>query len=204
MSKKQAFEVLSRSRELNDNVDQAIFMLLTCHSGVNLLDGINFPTDTQLSRIMKDRELLYSCNVDGNELSSEDWYDILDHCIRLRAPRYAIVAFYHMKRLGLSLQTHTITELLNCVCFAGLYEALAVFDTSIAYGMEPTVHNFSPLLKSCGSAARARELLQRMEHCGISPNVISYTAAIKSCEPSGDLESVLAIMELAELWSRTK
>ena len=77
MSKKQAFEVLSRSRELNDNVDQAIFMLLTCHSGVNLLDGINFPTDTQLSRIMKDRELLYSCNVDGNELSSEDWYDIL-------------------------------------------------------------------------------------------------------------------------------
>ena len=70
MSKKQAFEVLSRSRELNDNVDQAIFMLLTCHSGVNLLDGINFPTDTQLSRIMKDRELLYSCNVDGNELSS--------------------------------------------------------------------------------------------------------------------------------------
>ena len=102
-----------------------------------------------------------------------------------------------MKRLGLSLQTHTITELLNCVCFAGLYEeALAVFDTSIAYGMEPTVHNFSPLLKSCGSAARARGLLQRMEHCGISPNVISYTAAIKSCEPSGDLESVLAIMEL--------
>ena len=102
-----------------------------------------------------------------------------------------------MKALGIDLSPHMITELLKCACNVGLYdEALAVFDTSIAYGFEPTVHNFSPLLKSCGSMGSLRELLQRMEHCGISPNVISYTAAIKSCEPSGNLESVLSILEL--------
>ena len=67
---------------------------------------------------------------------------------------------------------------------------------AIKNDVEFTVHNFSPLLKHCGDANRARLLFQRMEHCGLVPNVISYTAAIKSCELSGDLQSVLSIMEL--------
>ena len=191
----QAFEVIEGSRKLNDYADQALYTLLTCHGGIDLEDGDKLAMGTQLGLTSKDRQLLYSCDIDSNELTSKEWYALLDHCIRLRAPRL-YYCFLHEEAGVESTDTHHHRTVDLCVLRGHYEEALAVFDTSIAYGMEPTVHNFSPLLKSCGSATKARELLQRMEHCGISPNVISYTAAIKSCEPSGNLESVLAIMEL--------
>jgi pentatricopeptide repeat protein len=200
--KYQAYEVLAGSAKPNDYAYQAIYTLLSCHGGLDLADGVKLASGAQLGEEAKyiDAELLYDCEVnddDNDEFHAKEWYELLDHSIRLGYSRFSIKIFYKMKRLGLNINTHTITELLKCACAEGHYdEALAVFDTSISYGMEPTVHNFSPLLKSCGSVGKARELLQRMEHCGISPNVISYTAAIKSCEPSGNLESVLAIMEL--------
>ena len=104
--------------------------------------------------------------------------------------------FHQMSTLNIPCHPHLLTELLTIMCTTGMYDkALEIFDTSIAAGMEPTVHNFSPLLKNCGSAVKARAILQRMEHAGLVPNVISYTAAIKSCEPTGDLNSALMIMD---------
>ena len=71
-----------------------------------------------------------------------------------------------------------------------------MFDSAIASGLQPSVHNFSPLLKSCGSSSRARELLQRMDFVNVESNVISFTAAIKSCESSGDWRGALEILDL--------
>jgi pentatricopeptide repeat protein len=73
---------------------------------------------------------------------------------------------------------------------------LHLFDMAISHGLQPSVHNFSPLLKTCGSAARARDLLQRMEFTSIEPNVISYTAAIKACELTGDWRGALDFLQL--------
>ena len=172
VGKKQAFEVLSGSKEQHDYAHQAIYTLLNCHGGIDLENSEPIVKGAVLGESSKVMDLLYSCDIEDNDLRAREWHEILEHSIRLGFPEYSVKIFYRMKSLGLELSAHTITELLKCACASGLYdEALAVFDTSIARGMEPTVHNFSPLLKSCGSVDKARELLQRMEHCGISPNV---------------------------------
>ena len=128
---------------------------------------------------------------------SKEWQDLLDLAIQWNLKDLAIQILYRMQDLYINIHSHTITELLSALCQYDMYdEALEIFDNCIAYGMEPTVHNFSPLLKTCGSASKAHELFQRMENCGLSPNVISYTAAIKSCEPYADFMSVLSLMDM--------
>ena len=78
-------------------------------------------------------------------------------------------------------------------------DSLKLFDSAINLGLQPSVHNFSPLLKSCGSPKKARELLKRMDFVGVESNVISFTAAIKSCEKSGDWQGALEILDLMRM-----
>jgi pentatricopeptide repeat protein len=102
-----------------------------------------------------------------------------------------------MTEQGIVCPAYLMTSLLQLVCISGLQDvALSLFDSGVAAGLEPSVHCFSPLLKSCGTAQKARELLQRMEFVGIQANVISYTAAIKSCENTGDWRSALELLDL--------
>lgn len=131
------------------------------------------------------------------QLSEIGWHRLLDGAIRWRYPSYAISSFEIMTEQGMICPAYLMTSLLQLVCISGLQDvALTLFDSGVAAGFEPSVHCFSPLLKSCGTAQKARELLQRMEFVGIQANVISYTAAIKSCESTGDWKSALEILDL--------
>ena len=131
------------------------------------------------------------------ELSETGWYRLLDGAIRWRFPGFAIRIFDVMNDQGVVCPSYLMTSLLQLVSMSGMNDAaLRLFDTAVATGFEPSVHNFSPLLKSCGTAQKARELLQRMEFVGIQANVISYTAAIKSCESTGDWRSALELLDL--------
>ena len=131
------------------------------------------------------------------ELSETGWYRLLDGAIRWRFPGFAIRIFDVMNDQGVVCPSYLMTSLLQLVSMSGMNDAaLRLFDSAVATGFEPSVHNFSPLLKSCGTAHKARELLQRMEFVGIQANVISYTAAIKSCESTGDWRSALELLDL--------
>lgn len=131
------------------------------------------------------------------QLSEIGWHRLLDGAIRWRYPAYAISSFEIMTEQGIVCPAYLMTSLLQLVCISGLQDvALSLFDSGVAAGLEPSVHCFSPLLKSCGTAQKARELLQRMEFVGIQANVISYTAAIKSCENTGDWRSALELLDL--------
>ena len=130
-------------------------------------------------------------------LSEFGWHRLLDGAIRWRFTNFAISIFEIMTEEGIVCPTYLMTSLLQLVCISGLQDvALLLFDAGVAAGLEPSVHCFSPLLKSCGTAQKARELLQRMEFVGIQANVISYTAAIKSCESTGDWKSALELLDL--------
>jgi pentatricopeptide repeat protein len=130
-------------------------------------------------------------------LSEIGWHRLLDGAIRWRYPSYAISSFEIMTEQGIVCPAYLMTSLLQLICISGFQDvALSLFDSGVAAGLEPSVHCFSPLLKSCGTAQKARELLQRMEFVGIQANVISYTAAIKSCENTGDWRSALELLDL--------
>ena len=75
-------------------------------------------------------------------------------------------------------------------------KAYRIWQTALSLGMQPSVHNFSPLLKKSNSTTRTRELLQQMDYYGIEPNVITLTAAIKSCELTGDWKFALDLLDL--------
>ena len=138
------------------------------------------------------------------ELSETGWYRLLDGSIRWRFHRYAVRIFEVMTDQGVVCPSYLMTSMLQLVSMSGMHEdALRLFDSAVAAGFEPSVHNFSPLLKSCGTAQKARELLQRMEFVGIQANVISYTAAIKSCENTGDWRSALELLDLMRAASVT-
>jgi hypothetical protein len=122
------------------------------------------------------------------------WYAILDSCLRRKSDLFALDVFKEMVRLNVPCTSHQLTGLLILISEKVSYEeCLQYFDAALSVGLEPTVHNFSPLLKSCGSARRARQILARMQLSRIEPNVISFSAAIKSCEQTGDWKSSVEV-----------
>ena len=125
------------------------------------------------------------------------WHTIFDACLRRRLESLAVEMFDLMVSKYVPCSSHQLTSLLLLVQEKGSYEeALAFLDKAVAVGMEPTVHNFSPLLKACGSAKKARQILARMQVSRVEPNVISFSAAIKSCEQMGDWRSSIELLEL--------
>lgn len=125
------------------------------------------------------------------------WYVALDATLKRKADLFAYQVFNHMLRINLPCTSHQLTSLLVLLSDKLTHEeCLKCFDNALAVGLEPTVHNFSPLLKSCGGAQRAREILARMQLARIEPNVISFSAAIKSCEQVGDWQSSIELLEL--------
>ena len=130
-------------------------------------------------------------------LNKKSWLRVLEGCFRRNFGKHAIMVANRMLEREYVCSSHDMTLLLTLACNGNLYvEGLSLFDRSILKGLEPTVHNFSPLLKTCGSVTKACELFMRMEFADLTPNVISYTAAIKSCEVTGDWQSAVELLEL--------
>lgn len=130
-------------------------------------------------------------------ISEKLWYVILDATLKRRSDTFAIDIFRHMHKLCIVCSNHQLTSLL-LIANERLTqdECLQIFDDAVSIGVEPTVQNFSPLLKMAGSARRARLILARMQLSKIEPNVISFSAAIKSCEQMSDWRSAIELLEL--------
>lgn len=129
------------------------------------------------------------------------WFNIFDACLRRQFEEIAVDMFDLMVSKYIPCSSHQLTSLLILVQEKRSYEeAMRFLDKAVAVGMEPTVHNFSPLLKACGSAKRARQILARMQLCKVEPNVISFSAAIKSCEQTGDWRSSIELLELMKAY----
>ena len=125
-------------------------------------------------------------------LSQKMWIKLLDSCIKWKFIDYSYQIFKKMGELNVQCSNFQMTWLLTSLSDEGRYDdALETLETCISLGLNPSVQNFSPLLRSCDSIEKSRELLQRMESIGIEPNVISYTAAIKSCERLCDWKGAL-------------
>lgn len=130
-------------------------------------------------------------------MTRKTWFRLLEVCMKRKLDLLAIKVVSKMLSRNIACNTHHITMVLSLACGSGYYdESVALIDEAIASGLEVTVHNFSPLLKICGSDVRACEIFRRMEFVGLLPNVISYTTAIKSCEQRGDYQSALSLLEL--------
>lgn len=131
-------------------------------------------------------------------ISRKSWSKILECTIKRKHEMLSLLVLKQMLMNGTPISSHYITIVLGLACDAGLYdESLSVMNYVIATtSIDITVHNFAPLLKSCGSCSRASDIFRMMEFVGLVPNVISYTAAIKSCELTGDWQSALKLLEL--------
>lgn len=96
-------------------------------------------------------------------LNKKSWLRVLEGCFRRNFAKHAIMVANRMLEREYVCSSHDMTLLLTLACNDDLYEeGLALFDRSVLRGLEPTVHNFSPLLKTCGSVTKACELFMRM------------------------------------------
>lgn len=136
--------------------------------------------------------------VNHKVISRKSWGKILECTLKRKHERLSLLVLKQMLMNGTPVSSHYITIVLGLACDAGLYnESLDIMNYVIATSTtDITVHNFAPLLKSCGSCSRASDIFRMMEFVGLVPNVISYTAAIKSCELTGDWQSALRLLEL--------
>mmetsp|Transcript_3346 Transcript_3346/g.7582 ORF Transcript_3346/g.7582 Transcript_3346/m.7582 type:complete len:287 (+) Transcript_3346:322-1182(+) len=102
-----------------------------------------------------------------------------------------------MVQLQMTISSASVTQLITHACERAKFEvALQIIDDILMLGMNPSINHFLPLLRTSGSFSRAKSVLQRMEYAGLEINVISYTAAIKSCENKGDWRSALELLDL--------
>ena len=136
--------------------------------------------------------------VNHKVISRKSWGKILECTLKRKHERLSLLVLKQMLINGTPVSSHYITIVLGLACDAGLYnESLDIMNYVIATSTDViTVHNFAPLLKSCGSCSSASDIFRMMEFVGLVPNVISYTAAIKSCELTGDWQSALRLLEL--------
>jgi hypothetical protein len=96
-------------------------------------------------------------------LNKKSWLRVLEGCFRRNFGKHAIMVANRMLEREYLCSSHDMTLLLTLACSGNLYEeGLSLFDRSVLRGLEPTVHNFSPLLKTCGSVTKACELFMRM------------------------------------------
>ena len=119
-------------------------------------------------------------------------------CINNNESKLAIEVAGVMINNQFDFDPQTMTGLLILLVNNEMFvEAESLFKETIATGLlEAHPSHFSPLLRSCGSATKAKELLYMMRMEEIEPNVISYSAAIKSCEKDGDWPSALEFLDL--------
>lgn len=130
-------------------------------------------------------------------LFESKWRILHSSCIQNNHADLVVEITESMLDLEFAFKLDEWISLLSVICSNGRYnQGLRIFERAVTSGCDLTVHVFSPLLKTCGSAKEARRLFQRMEFFGFSPNVISFTSAIKSCEGNGDWRSALELLDL--------
>ena len=169
-----------------------------CLEKLNMLSKQSFHEQNQY--LMSDcdfRETLeYICS--GRvDMPARQWVILLEMSLKNRSSGTSYLIFDEMVKRKIVCNSVHMTGLLSFACSYGDFErAYKLFSDAVALGMQPSVHNFSPLLKNSNSTSVTREILRQMDYYGVPPNVISLTAAIKSCEPSGDWKFALELLDL--------
>eukprot|EP01038_Epipyxis_sp_PR26KG_P006246 gene6246-8604_t len=131
------------------------------------------------------------------ELSDKSWNALFTIVLQRKLINYIPTIVYKLIDLNIKILPGTINQVLTIMCEnASFNETIKILDTLISANIDISIQMFSPLLKSCGSAKHAKSLFQRMHDLGHEINVISCTAAIKSCESTGDWRSALELMDL--------
>ncbi len=138
-------------------------------------------------------EFIASNENDTDSISERQWITLLELSLKHRNVTLSNMIFEEMAKRSLSCDSIHMMGLLSQKDHNKAYE---IWHTALSLGMQPSVHNFSPLLKRSNSTTRTRELLQQMDYYGIEPNVITLTAAIKSCEATGDWKFALDLLDL--------
>lgn len=140
---------------------------------------------------------LISKNPEKADISEAEFITMFESSVKNHNTTTSYAIFDEMLKRGVICTSAHMTALLSIAHSNGDTEkAYQLFMDAINLGMKPSVHNFSPLLKHSNSPSRTRELLQLMDFYGIEPNVISLTAAIRSCEPTGDWKFALELLDL--------
>ena len=128
------------------------------------------------------------------DLSDRQWTILLEMSLKNRNITITTKVFEEMVKRNVSCNSIHMTGLLSQ---QNDFEACqGMFVKALELGMQPSVHNFSPLLKNSNDAMKTRELLQQMDYYGVEPNVITLTAAIKSCEMTGEWKFALDLLDL--------
>lgn len=136
-------------------------------------------------------------NYYSDDIPERYWVKSLESFVAWRLPAVVNRIFNRIIDLSIPIQCSLLTDIISMNCDLGHFEvAMSIFDRAKVAGFDLSLNNFMPLLKSCGSAARARSLLQKMKFLEIDINVISYTTAIKSFEQTGDWRSALELLDL--------
>lgn len=134
-----------------------------------------------------------------NTFSENTWYELLDSAMQYNFVPYTIRLYNFMAAQGINISAHQMTKLLSFLNSSGCHkESSKILLEALAKGYEPTVHNFSSLLK-CGTPEDAIKYLILMNSLNVPANVITYTAAIKSCETLGDWKTALKILDLMRI-----
>ena len=121
---------------------------------------------------------------------------LLEVCLERRLPHYLVTVFQAFLDRNIPYSSGVLTAVTALIAEQGDFSsALEIYDKIISMGVSPTLHNFTPLLRNAGSSTRAKQVLQRMEMCGVESNVITFTTAIKSLESTADWRSGLELLE---------
>lgn len=150
-------------------------------------------SDSLIAEIKELNEESYNGNLNTNVLQT-----LMIKCLKNKESKLAINVADIMINNRFDFDPQTMTGLLILLVNDGMFvEAEFLFKETISIGLlKAHPSHFSPLLRSCGSATKARELLYMMNMEDIEPNVISYSAAIKACEKDGDWPSALEFLDL--------
>jgi len=134
-------------------------------------------------------------------MSDRFYIRLLEVCMCYRLSDYAVKVFHYILDYNIPYSSSLFTALVSIIADEGIFsDALVVLDKAVSMGFQPSIHNFTPLLRTAGSAAKAKQILQRMEVCGVDSNVITFSTAIKSLEATADWRSALELLD----WMRCK
>lgn len=155
--------VIDQTKPFDDSEDnETSNSHISIQKAINLLEAGNLP-------VLRATMFVEAILLHGNRATLPDrvYQKLIGACIQYGLIQHSIKVYNKAVDHNIKVNAHTITKLLSFLCVSGYYqESLALFNDAIAKGLEPAIHNFSPLLKHCTNPKDAMFLLMRMESFG--------------------------------------
>jgi pentatricopeptide repeat protein len=134
----------------------------------------------------------------GAFLGGNEFNKVLKRCIDCRLEHCALKVAEVMLKLEVAVAPQTMTAIL-----AYMLNERGVAETTNFYNaflrkelVEPNIHHFSSLIRGSKHTDQALAFIDQMNGFHLKPNVFSYTAAIASCEATGDWIGALGFLQM--------